>query len=374
MIGDHELYELLYNYEQDFKKIFKIKADFDSEMKLTEGVIGYYAGALRKLCDEEKLRPFDRSAISAIVEFGVRRAGGRGKISTRFADVLDVAREAHYFAEAEQCPVVTGEQVRRAREAHRERHNLIESKIQELIEEHVMLIDVTGSRIGQVNGLSVAEVGGYAFGRPVRITASVSMGKAGIINIEREANLSGKLYDKGIQILSGYLRKRFAQDKPLSLAASICFEQSYTGVDGDSASSTEVYAIISALAGIPLRQDVAVTGSVNQQGDVQAIGGVNQKIEGFFDVCKAKGITGTQGVIIPQDNVKDLMLREDVVQAIAEKQFHIYPIATIDQGIEILTGHHAGERGEEGKFEEDTVNALADARLLQLAKEIKEFE
>ncbi len=374
MIGDHELYELLYAYEQDFKKIFKIKADFDSEMKLTDDVVGYYAGAIRKLCDEEKLRAFDRSAISAIVEFGVRRAGRRGKVTTRFADVLDVAREAHYFAEADQASMVTAAHVCRAREAHRERHNLIESKIQEMIDEHLMLIDVTGSRIGQVNGLSVMEMGGYAFGRPVRITASVSMGKAGIINIEREANLSGKLYDKGIQILAGYLRHRFAQDKPLSLSASICFEQSYAGVDGDSASSTEVYAILSALAGVPLRQDIAVTGSVNQQGDVQAIGGVNQKIEGFFDVCKAKGLTGTQGVIIPQDNVKDLMLREDVVQAVAQNQFHIYPITTIDQGIEMLTGLCAGTLREDGKFEEDSVNALADARLLQLARGIKEFE
>jgi len=374
MIGDHELYELLYAYEQDFKKIFKIKADFDSEMKLTDNVVGYYAGAVRKLCDEEKLRPFDRSAISALVEFGVRRAGRKGKVTTRFADVLDVAREAHYFAEAEQSAMVTEAHVRRAREAHRERHNLIESKIQEMIDEHLMLIDVAGSRVGQVNGLSVAEVGGYAFGRPVRITASVSMGKAGIINIEREANLSGKLHDKGIQILAGYLRNRFAQDKPLSLSGSICFEQSYTGVDGDSASSTEIYAIVSALARVPLRQEIAVTGSVNQQGDVQAIGGVNQKIEGFFEVCKGKGLTGSQGVIIPQDNVKDLMLREDIVQAVAQNQFHIYPITTVDQGIEILTGFRAGTPGENGKFEEDTVNALADARLLRLAKELKEFE
>jgi len=228
--------------------------------------------------------------------------------------------------------------------------------------------------VGQVNGLSVLEIGGYSFGKPVRITATAALGKTGLINIEREANLSGRLHDKGVHIIAGYLRSRFAQDKPLSLAASICFEQSYSGVDGDSASSTEIYALVSALSGLPLRQDIAVTGSINQQGDIQAIGGVNEKIEGFFDVCRIKGLTGTQGVMMPESNVEDLMLREDVLEAVATGKFHIWPVAKVEQGIEILTGAAAGQRNGDGTFEAGTVSALIDERLREMAKTMKEFE
>jgi ATP-dependent Lon protease len=243
-----------------------------------------------------------------------------------------------------------------------------------MIEEGVLLIDTAGTRTGQVNGLSVYELGGYAFGKPVRITATAALGKAGIINIEREANLSGRIHDKGVQIIAGYLRNKFAQDKPLSLAASICFEQSYSGIDGDSASSTEIYALLSALSSLPLRQDVAVTGSVNQQGDIQPIGGVNQKIEGFYDVCKIKGLTGTQGVIIPIENVEDLMLRDDVIEAVGHGRFHVMPVSKIEEGIEILTGVRAGTRDPAGNFEEGTVYARVDTRLRELAKTLKEFE
>jgi len=243
-----------------------------------------------------------------------------------------------------------------------------------MIQEGTLLVDVQGSSVGQVNGLSVLEIGGYSFGKPVRITATAALGKAGLINIEREANLSGRFHDKGMHIIAGYLRSKFAQDKPLSLAASICFEQSYSGVDGDSASSTEIYALVSALSGLPLRQDIAVTGSINQQGDIQAIGGVNEKIEGFFDVCRIKGLTGTQGVMMPESNVEDLMLREDILEAVAAGNFHVWPVAKVEQGIEILTGMSAGQGNGDGKFDAGTVFALMDERLREMAKTLKEFE
>jgi len=374
LIGDREMYELLYNYEDDFKKIFKMRVEFDEEMNWNEAVMRQYAGRLRKLADDERLCAFDRTAVAAILEHGVRSAGRRGKITTRFFDLADLAREASYIARNDKKEVVTAEHVRQAREAKIERHNLTETKIREMVEQNLLFIDTTGERVGQVNGLSVMEIGGYAFGKPVRITASVALGKAGIINIERESNLSGRFHDKGVQIIAGYLRRMFAQDKPLSLSASVCFEQSYSGVDGDSASSTEIYALLSALAELPIRQELAVTGSVNQQGDVQPIGGVNQKIEGFYDVCKLKGLTGKQGVLIPAENVEDLMLRDEVIHAVAEGRFHIYPVSTIEQGIEILTGVCAGKRTAGGKFQADTIFSRVDARLLTMASTMKKYE
>jgi ATP-dependent Lon protease len=374
LIGDRELYELLYAFEEDFKKIFKVRAEFDEEMEMGPEVIMQYGGRLRKLSADEQLCPFDRTAVAALLEHGVRLAGRRRKVTARFNDLLDLAREACYAARQRGESPVTAAHVRTALESKVERHNLYEMKVREMIQDAVLLIDTKGQRVGQVNGLSVLEMGGYAFGRPVRITASVAIGKSGIINIEREAKLSGRIHDKGVQILSGFVRGQFAQDKPLSLAASVCFEQSYSGIDGDSASSTEIYALLSALSGLPLRQDIAVTGSMNQQGDIQAIGGVNEKIEGFFAVCKAQGLTGRQGVIIPYENVEDLMLRDEVIEAVAAGQFHVLPVRTVAEGIEILTGVKAGERDASGKFEEDTVFGLADARLRALATKLKEFE
>ncbi len=374
LIGDREMYELLYEYEEDFKKIFKVHAEFDEEMPMNDEVIRQYGGRLRKLSADEGLCPFDRSAVAAMIEYGVRKAGRRSKVTARFTDLADLAREACYVAgEVGESPV-TGAHVRRAIEAKVERHNLIETKIREMIEEGSLLIDTSGSRMGQVNGLSVLEIGGYAFGKPVRITASAALGKAGLINVEREANLSGRFHDKGMQIIAGYLRAKFAQDKPLSLAASICFEQSYAGIDGDSASSSEIYALLSALSGLPARQEVAVTGSVNQQGDIQPIGGVNHKIEGFYDVCRVKGLTGCQGVIIPIENIEDLMLRDDVIDAVAAGKFHVLPVATVEQGIEILTGVRAGQRDAGGKFEPGTVFALVDQRLREMAQTLREYE
>ncbi len=374
LIGDRELYEMLYEYEEDFRKIFKVRVEFDEEMAMSDGVIAEYAGRLRALSEKENLYPFDRGAFAAMLEYGVRKAGRRNKVTARFIDIADLAREAHYDAAAKGEAVVRAAHVRGALSSKMERHNLIETRIREMIEEGTLLVDVSGTRVGQVNGLSVLEIGGYSFGKPVRITATAALGKAGLINIEREANLSGRFHDKGVHIIAGYLRSQFAQDKPLSLAASICFEQSYSGVDGDSASSTEIYALASALSGLPLRQDIAVTGSINQQGDIQAIGGVNEKIEGFFDVCRIKGLTGTQGVMMPESNVEDLMLREDVLEAVAAGKFHIWPVAKVEQGIEILTGSTAGQKKDDGKFEPRTVFALMDERMSQMARTLKEFE
>ncbi len=374
LIGDRSLYELLYEYEEDFRKIFKVRVEFDEEMAMSDGVIAEYAGRLRALSEKENLYPFDRGAFAAMLEYGVRQAGRRNKVTARFIDIADLAREANYNAVAAGESVVRAAHVRGALSSKMERHNLIETRIREMIQEGTLLVDVEGSSVGQVNGLSVLEIGGYSFGKPVRITATAALGKAGLINIEREANLSGRFHDKGMHIIAGYLRSQFAQDKPLSLAASICFEQSYSGVDGDSASSTEIYALASALSGLPLRQDIAVTGSINQQGAIQAIGGVNEKIEGFFDVCRIKGLTGTQGVMMPESNVEDLMLREDVLEAVAAGRFHIWPVAKVEQGIEILTGTTAGRKNGDGKFDPGTVFALIDERLHEMAKTLKEFE
>ena len=375
LIGDRHMYEMLYEYEEDFRKIFKVRVEFDEEMVMSDAVIRQYGGRLRQLSEQEGIGPFDRTAVAGMLEYGVRLAGRRNKVTARFPELADLAREAAYIARQEGASLVSGPHVRRAREARIERHNLTETKIREMIEEGTLLIDTDGARVGQVNGLSVLEIGGYAFGKPVRITASAALGKTGLINIEREANLSGSFHDKGMQIIAGYLRNKFAQDKPLSLAAGICFEQSYSGVDGDSASSTEIYALLSSLSGLPIRQDIAVTGSLSQQGDVQPIGGVNQKIEGFFDVCRVKtGLTGRQGVMIPSENVEDLMLRDDVIEAVAAGKFHILPANTVEEGIEILTGVRAGQCGADGAFEPGTVFAMVDRRLREMATTLKSFE
>ncbi len=374
LIGDRDMYEMLYDFEEDFRKIFKVRVEFDEEMNWSDEIIREYAGRLRKICNDESLCPFDRTAFAAILEHGVRLAGRRGKITARFFDLADLAREACYAARNLKQEVVTAEHVRKALDAKVERHNLTETKIREMIDQNLLFIDTTGTRVGQVNGLSVLEIGGYPFGKPVRITASASLGKTGIINIERESNLSGRFHDKGVQIISGYLRRTFAQDKPLSLSASLCFEQSYSGVDGDSASSAEVYALLSALSELPIRQELAVTGSVNQHGDIQPIGGVNQKIEGFYDVCKLKGLTGKQGVLIPAENVDDLMLRDEVIEAVAKGQFHIYPVGTVEQGIEILTGVGAGKHHFQAEnFGLGGVFARVDARLHDMAQTMRKF-
>ncbi len=373
MLGDAYIYSLLYDADDDFKKIFKVRADFDTVMAKEPQSIKQYTSFIRMICDDEKLLPFNSSGISAVIEHGVRLAGHREKLSTRFNIIADVLREANYWAKKEEQQIVTDMHVRKAVDERIERVKLVEEKIQEMILEGTIMIDVRGSVVGQLNGLSVYDTGEHMFGKPARITARTSLGREGVINIEREAAMSGPTHNKGVLILTGYLHSTYAKTKPLVMNASITFEQSYGGVDGDSASSTEIYAILSSLANLPLRQDIAVTGSVNQKGEVQAIGGVNQKIEGFFDVCKANGLTGTQGVLIPHANLNDLMLRHEVIEAVHKKKFHIYAIKTIDEGIQILTGIEAGKKRAKGAFEKGTVHFLVDQTLTEYAKRWKEL-
>ena len=373
MIGDSYIYNLLFFMDEDFKKIFKIKAEFDSETQKDKKTILEYTSFIKKITEEDKLIPFNKEGMAAVIEYGTRLSGRQKKLSTRFHHIADVICEASYWAKKSKKKIVNSGHVKKAIKERFERVSLIEDKIQEMIEEGTIMIDTKGGVVGQVNGLSVYEMGGFAFGKPTRITATTAVGRAGVINIEREADLSGRTHNKGVLILGGYLRGKYAQDKPFSLSASLAFEQSYAGVDGDSASSTEVYAILSSLSKLALKQDIAVTGSLNQKGQIQPIGGVNEKIEGFFDVCKAKGLTGTQGVIIPLQNIQNLMLREDVIDSVKEGKFHIYPIKTIDEGIEILTGIKAGKRKKDGTFQEDTVNYLVDEELQRLAKSWKIF-
>uniref|UniRef100_A0A7C4CAG1 endopeptidase La n=1 Tax=candidate division WOR-3 bacterium TaxID=2052148 RepID=A0A7C4CAG1_UNCW3 len=343
IIGDPMVYALLTAYDEDFRKVFRVRADFDWEMDLDADAVREYAQVIRALCEKERLRPFDRAGVQAVVEYGVRLAGRQNKVSTRFNIITDVLKEASYWAGKAGAKVVTAAHVREALEKRRDRVRLHEEKLQEMINQGTLFIDVDGSVVGQVNGLAVYETPEYAFGKPVRITAKTGVGSAGIINIEREAQLSGRTHDKGVYILTGFLRARYAQKQPLAFTASICFEQSYAGIDGDSASSTEVYAILSDLSGLPIRQDLAVTGSVNQRGQIQPIGGVNWKIEGFFETCRQRGLTGRQGVIVPRANLPDLMLRPEVTAAVEQGRFHIYAVATIDEGIELLTGTPAAE-------------------------------
>jgi ATP-dependent Lon protease len=373
LIGDDYLYYLLYQLDEDFRKIFKIKAEFDHEVKSSASVIKQYAGFVRALADKERLKPFDRSGVCALVEYGVRLAGRQNKLSTRFSEIADVIREAEYIARGNGNAGVRDEDVRAAIRLRIERVNLIEDKIQEHIDEGTLIIDTAGRVVGQVNGLSVYDLGDYLFGRPSRITARTAIGNAGVINIERESDLSGRTHNKGVLILAGYFRGKYGEAHPLAMSASLCFEQSYGGVDGDSASSAELYAILSSIGDLPLRQDIAVTGSINQKGEIQPIGGVNEKIEGFYRVCKSRGLAGSEGVIIPERNVGDLMLDEEVVEAVSRGKFHVYPVRTVDEGIAILAGVPAGKPSTRGTYPKGTVHRVVQDRLLEMALVWHEF-
>jgi ATP-dependent Lon protease len=374
MIGDANIYYILYEQDDDFKKIFKVRADFDIEMPRENSSIRQYIGFIKLICEHDNLLPFDASGVAAVLEEGARIACHQKKLSTRFNAIADVVRESNYWAVKSRAKKVSAKHVLKGIEEHIHQVKMVEDKMQEMIVDGTILIDTKGTEIGQVNGLSVYDMGNYMFGKPSRITAKTSLGRQGVINIEREAALSGPTHNKGVLILSGYLRSMYAQNKPLVLSASIAFEQSYGGVDGDSASSTEIYAILSSIAGIPLQQGIAVTGSVNQKGEIQPIGGVNQKIEGFFDVCKSRGLNGKQGVIIPQQNIVELMLRHDIIDAVNRGKFHIYGIKHVDEGIEILTGIRAGKRLKDGTYEKGSVHFLADRRLSEYAKRWNELE
>ncbi len=373
LVGDSRLYYLLQSYDEDFRKIFKIRADFDREVDNRASVIKQYAGFIKGLSDREDLKAFDSDGVAAVVEYGVRVAGRQTKLSTRFSLISDVVREAHYHAEKAGRRVVSREHVDLAIQHRIKRVNLLEEKIQERIDDGTLMIDTAGTVIGQVNALSVYNLGDYMFGKPSKITAVTSLGNSGVINIEREADLSGSTHNKGVLILAGFLRSRFGRDNPIVMSTSLCFEQSYGGVDGDSASSTELYAILSSLAGLPIRQDIAVTGSINQKGEIQPIGGVNEKIEGFYNVCNARGLKGSEGVIIPWQNVSDLMLDQEVVDAVAEGRFHIYSVKHVDEGIEILTGIKAGRKLKSGRYQKDTVNELVRQTLCDMAVSWKQF-
>ena len=373
VIGDTYLYHLLLNYDPDMKKVFKVKADFDTAMDKTEKSIHQIARFIKMKTMEEKLKPFDRTAVALLMEQAVRMTGRQEKISTRFPQLTDLVREANYVASGENKKTVDASHVLKVLESRKFRSGMVEEHLQEMMDRGTLMIDLEGEVVGQVNGLAVYSMGDYMFGKPSRITCSTAMGRAGIINIEREADLSGSTHNKGVLILGGYLRKKYAQNKPLTMSASIAFEQSYGGVDGDSASSTEIYALLSSLSQVPIKQYIGVTGSVNQNGEVQAIGGVNEKIEGFFDCCQKKGAMDSQGVMIPESNVKDLMLRQDVVEAVEKGRFHIYPVKTIDQGIEILTGKKGGKRKADGSYPKGSISQLVDDKLNELAEGLKNF-
>jgi len=373
MIGSPMIYYLLFHLEPDYRKFFKVKADFETRIKITPEILKDYALFVSSHCSKERLRPFNKGAVAGIIEYSSRMVEDQERLSTQFMEIADLIREANYWAGKGNSETVTDEYVRQAIDEKIYRSNRIEERLQELIDEGTILVDTTGSEVGQVNGLSVLTMGDYSFGRPSRVTVRVFMGKAGMVNIEREVKLSGPIHDKGVLILTGYLGGKFAHDKPLSFSASICFEQSYEGIEGDSASSTELYALLSALSGVPIKQGIAVTGSVNQLGKVQPIGGVNYKIEGFFAACKLKGLTGEQGVLIPRSNLRNLMLKDEVVKAIDAGKFHIWSVETIDQGIEILTGLPAGEMGPDGKYPEGTINWKVDTRLREILEDMKKF-
>jgi len=363
MIGDPFLYRTLASVDPDFRETFKVKADFNFEIDRTQENITAFACFISDYCNREGLRHFDSEGVARVIEQCARQVEDQNKLSTRFSDMVDLLIESNYWAGKEKAELVSGKHVARAIVEKTFRLNLIEKRLQELIAEGTVLMDVDGAVVGQVNGLAVYQMGDFSFGKPSRITAKTFMGRGGIVNIERESKMSGKSHDKGVLILGGYLGGKYAQQSPLSLSSSVCFEQSYDGVDGDSASSTELYAILSSLADVPIKQGVAVTGSVNQNGEIQAIGGVNFKIEGHYDVCRLKGFSEGQGVMIPRANVRNLMLRADVVEAVKAGKFHIYAVSTIDEGIEVLTDVAAGVRNSDGSYPEGSVNDRVQKKL-----------
>ena len=368
LVGERFLYYLLSAYDPEFSELFKVAADFEEQMDRNPHTDLLFARRIGTVARQENLLPFDRGAVGRVIEQCSRMAGDSQKVQLRRRAVADLLREADYRAREASRSVVGADDVQHAVDAQVHRADRLRNRLQEEMVRGTILIDTQGERIGQVNGISVLDLGQFAFGHPSRITARMRLGKGEVIDIEREVELSGPIHSKGVLILSAFLGARYAAEHPLSLSASLVFEQSYGAVEGDSASSAELYALLSALSDLPIRQSLAVTGSVNQLGHVQAIGGVNEKIEGFFDLCKARGFTGAQGVVIPASNVKHLMLRHDVVDAVRDKQFQIYAVDTIDQGMEILTGVPAGEREADGKFPEGSVNGRVEARLIEFAK------
>jgi predicted ATP-dependent protease len=368
IIGGRAIYDLLFRYDSDFPKIFKVLADFDMVLAASKDHAKDLLSVLRKVTVEEELRELDRSGMAAMLEEAVRMGRWRRRFSSRFSDLADLLREASYRAVLADSEMISGEHVTEARQARRRRHSLTEDRSHDLISEGVIRVETDGEVVGQVNGLAVYDLVHHRFGKPTRITAQVGLGRDGVINVERQAGLSGPTYDKGVSILTGFLRGTFARRSPLTMSCSVTFEQSYGGIDGDSASSTEVYAILSAISGVPLRQDIAITGSVDQYGFVQAIGGVNEKIQGFFRVCSQSGLTGNQGVLIPDSNVGDLHLAHEVVEAVDQGLFHIWAVDNVSDGIELLTGQPAGTWNDDTGWSEDGIFAACQERLDEMVR------
>lgn len=373
VIGERELYYLLSAHDEEFSELFKVQVDFDDEMVRSQETILAYARLIATIARRHKLKPFDRAAVARVIEHASRLADDSERLTMRVGQITDVLREADYWAGEADRATVAGEDVERAIDSQQRRADRVRERSLEFIERGVVMIDTDGAKVGQINGLSVLSLGNFSFGRPSRITAKVRLGRGEVIDVERQVELGGPTHSKGVLILSAFLGARFATETPLSLAATLVFEQSYGGVDGDSASSAELYALLSALSEVPIDQSFAITGSVNQHGQVQAIGGVNQKIEGYFDLCAKRGLTGRQGVLIPASNVVHLMLRKDIVAAAAAGKFRIFPVTHVDEGIEILTGVAAGERGPDGEFPANSINARVEARLIDLAQRRRAF-
>ena len=368
LIGSASIYHTLLSMDSDFRKLFKIKVEFEETAPITEENVNKLARFVHTFCEQEELPQLDKSAMARLVEYASRLAGENEKISTRFNDLAQIIGEAGTWARLSKSKVVTSDFINKALAERTERIKKYDEKYVEMIKENTLLINTSGYLVGELNGLTVLTIGDYTFGKPAKITVNTYTGKSGIVNIEREVELSGSTHSKGVYILSGYLGELFAQDIPLCLTASICFEQLYNGVDGDSASSTELYGLLSSLSEIPINQSIAVTGSVNQKGQIQPIGGVNEKVEGFFQICKMRGLDGSHGVMIPVQNVNNLQLSDEVVEAVKNKQFHIYAVSTIEEGIEVLTGVPAGKRDKDGKFPAGTINYLAYEKLKRYAK------
>jgi lon-related putative ATP-dependent protease len=369
LIGETRIYHLLYEYDKNFRELFKVKAEFGTSMDRTEENEVAYLSFLAKVSESEQMPPFDREAMAKMIEYGTRLAGNRDKLSTAFREIADVAREAGFYSRGNGA--IGGSDVLKAIEERTYRSNLMQEKINDAIEEETYFIAIGGEKIGQVNGIAVLSLGDIAFGRPNRITAITAVGRKGVIDIEREAELGGSLHTKGVMILTGFLNRLFAGKRPLALFASLTFEQSYGRIDGDSASSTELYALLSSLSGLPIRQGIAVTGSVNQMGEIQPVGGINEKIEGYFEVCKRLGLNGEQGVMIPAANQRHLMLKEEVLEAVQENQFRIWAVHSVEEGIELLTGVPAGVAGEDGSFPEGTVYHRVEERLAAFSEKLK---
>lgn len=363
LVGGAYYYELLRGYDEDFSKLFKIRADFDYEMDRNDENIFKIAGFISMFCDNEKTLPFDSSAVASVIEYSSRSVESQKKLSTRFNLIAEILAESATWAQLDNAEIVTAEYVKKAEEEKAYRLSMYQKKMNELLDNNTIMIATDGYCVGKINGLAVLDMGDYSFGSPTRITATTYMGKSGIVNIEKEAEMSGPTHNKGVQIITGYLGRMYAQKMPLSLSCRIAFEQNYNGIDGDSASSTELYCILSSLSEIPVNQSLAVTGSVNQCGEIQAIGGVTHKIEGYFDLCSRRGLTGKQGVVIPESNVNDLVLKDDVIEAVKNGMFHIYSISTIDEGIELLLGTEAGIMDENGDYPTESVHGRVMAKL-----------